>query len=544
MNAAPTPRLDALIIGGDVPDEFLGRHVRERMRLTVGGTTASFPYLRALAMHNGNPDDALQECCRDGLPFVSINAPYLHQYLCAQGLSVDTIPIITGHDEHLREALSKSPRAIVISTTFLPLSAHIDKLAATLKQLSPDSLIIAGGIQIWKSYQHRTLAESGQLPADVVEAVGAHSYFMTEPAETPIDLFVVSPTGERSLATVLHSLRAGDDPRQLPNTAYAADGRWQMGTLVAEPSDDVAVDWSSLPFALPDTFIPVQAGQGCGFDCHFCDFRGLRPLRIRPIDSILAEIRSIPPRHGIRKIYFTDDNLFAYTERTLTMCRAIIDAGMPVRWRGMARVSAITPESAQLLAQSGCVELLLGIESGDPQMLARMGKESSPEAILQGIRLLDEAGVSTKSTSIVGYPGETAQSVGRTVELINAYPTGPRAIHRYLIFRFGVLPLSTVSRPEARARYGLKGYGFDWSHDSMDAAEAEEWLAWMHEQISEEHCPSYPLEVPYLPDVPIAQLSRAVTLRNRLATACREHDAEPSAVDPIGWTQLLDCFRA
>ncbi len=542
MNPSAAQRLDAVIIGGDLPKEFLGRQVREQMRLSVDGTAASFPYLRALARHDGRSEAAYGELTSKGLPFVSINAPYLHQFLEAEGLSVATIPILTGHEQQLAQALARAPRAIIISTTFLPLREHIDKLAAKLKQLAPDALIVAGGIQVWKSYQHRDLAASGQLPADLIDRVGAHSYFMTEPAATPIDLFVVSPSGERTLAALLHDLQHDRDPRPRANIAYAADGQWHIGSIEPEADREVRVDWSRPP--LPDTFIPVQAGQGCGFDCHFCDFRGLRPLKLRDVDSIIAEIRTIPECHGARQLYFTDDNLLAYPTRTLELCQALIDSGLRIRWRGMARVSAITAASAALMARSGCIELLLGVESGDAAMLTRMGKSTTPAAILDGINLLDQAGISTKSTFIVGYPGETADSVANTVALINAYPTGPHAIHRYLIFRFGVLPLAAVSRPAQRARYGLTGYGFEWAHDTMDATEAETWLAWMHEQISLEHCPSYPLEVPFLDDVPIAALSRAVRLRNELAQLCRDTPASPATVAPAKWQALLACFTS
>ena len=145
MSKPGATRLDAVVIGGDLPDEFLGRHVREKMRLNVDGTTASFPYLRALARHDGQSEAAFADLTRQGLPFVSLNAPYLHQFLSGEGLVVETIPILTGNEQRLAAALAQSPRAIIISTTFLPLSEHIDRLAAKLKQLAPASLVVAGG---------------------------------------------------------------------------------------------------------------------------------------------------------------------------------------------------------------------------------------------------------------------------------------------------------------------------------------------------------------------------------------------------------------
>ena len=243
---------------------------------------------------------------------------------------------------------------------------------------------------------------------------------------------------------------------------------------------------------------------------------------------------------GVRRVYFTDDNLFTSRRRAAELCRALIDSKMAMKWRGMVRVGMVDEEIAELMARSGCMEILLGIESGDPGILRRMKKRVTPRQILDGIAWLNRRGINTKSTFIIGFPGETEQTVGRTVDLLNAYPTDGPAVHRYLFFTFAVLPLSEVAGRELRQAYGLEGYGYHWRHATMDSAQASELLAAAQEQLKPQLSPSYVLEVPEMPGLTVEQIKRIYLLRNRLARLDRAGLKEPSGREL--WRRLEESF--
>jgi hypothetical protein len=247
-------------------------------------------------------------------------------------------------------------------------------------------------------------------------------------------------------------------------------------------------------------------------------------MNCRAAASIIEELRTIPPVDGVRRVYFTDDNLFTSRKRLREVCEAMIAADLGVRWRGMLHVNIVDDDTAALMAASGCLEVHLGIESGDPDILKAMGKRTTPDTILQGIATLARHGINTKSSFIVGYPGETAQTVANTVAMVNAYPTDLPAVHRVLLFRFGVLPLARVATPEARAQHGLRGYGFHWSHNTMTSDEADEHLAAAHDAIKPNLSPSYPLEVPELAGMSVDQLKQVFITRTLLARKRRGLD--------------------
>jgi p-methyltransferase len=528
--------LDAIVIAGDAPLEVLGRDEREKMRLTVDGIPASLPFLREYFAAGRDAAKALTAVQTAEAPFVSLNGPFLAQYLESRGFNVAVVPLFSQQRRLLSELLARGPRAVLISTTFLPFAAGIDAIAAAVKAERPDVTVIAGGIQVWKSYRHKLLLDAGQITPDIASAVAGHNYLMDPTRASPVDALIVNEGGEATLAELLLRLRTGQDFRSLDNVAHFSDGRWHINAVRPEPSAEVRVEWSRYLSAPAPVFVPVQSGLGCGFRCTFCDFRGLRSTRYRSTESVLDEIRTIPPHDGVRRVYFTDDNLFATQARAREVCRAVIRSGMRLKWRGMVRIAIVTEEIAHLMAQSGCLEVLLGIESGDPEILRRMRKSVTPDRILTGVQRLAANGIHTKSTFIVGFPGETEQTLRNTVALLNAYPTASPAAHRYLFFTYAVLPLSTAASPELRERYGLRGYGYQWRHDTMNSEEAARRMAAIHDAVRDELSPSYVLEVPELPGLSVDGLKRAFVLRNRLARLRRGQTIpEP---EPALWNEL------
>ncbi|MFC1462046.1 B12-binding domain-containing radical SAM protein [Verrucomicrobiota bacterium] len=512
---------DLLIIAGDTAQDFLGQDLREKMRLAVDGVPASLAFLREYFGSGKDARAAVDAASTNEPPFVSLNGPYLRQYLEDQGFTIGLVPLFTPGKDKLLDLLKSGPSAVVISTTFLPIAAQIDAIAGFVKKHAPDVPVIAGGIQVWKSYQHKLLLDRGAITEDIRGPVCEHNYLMDPARPSPLDVLVVSDSGEHTLARLLERIRDGAPYDDLENIAFVVDGKWRTNPIVPEPCAEFGIDWGRHFDGPTAAYVPVQAGLGCGFRCTFCDFCGLRPVKARSAESIVEEVSTIPPLDGVRRVYFTDDNLFPTKERVKEVCRALIESNLNVKWRGLVRISIVDDEVADLMAESGALEIFLGIESGDPEQLARMRKRTTPGEIISGVGHLAKRGISTKSSFIVGFPGETEKSLQNTVHLLNNYPTDGPAVHRYMFFLFGILPLSEVAAPESRALYDLSGYGWEWSHSTMNARTAGELMATLHDRLKLELSPSYVLESPELPGLDIEDIKRIYVLRNRLVQAER-----------------------
>lgn len=541
MNPASHTRPDCVVISGDLPMEVLGKEIRRQTWLTVDGIPATLSFLDEY-FHNGRQSSRARDTVlRGGQPFVSLNGPYLCQYLAGAGHHAIEVPMFSLYRDRLRDLLDQQPLLVVISTTFLPFAKQIDALADAIKQMAPGAFVVAGGVQIWKSYRHKQLLDAGEITSDIAGAVAEHNYLMDLQRPSPVDLLVVSKRGESTLAEIITCLKTGRDYRSLNNVAWFQDGSWRINPILEHPYNEVSVNWQHVPTGPTRAYFPVQAGLGCGYQCTFCDFKELYPkVNLRLTSSIINEIRTIPEMDGCRRVYFTDDNLFVSKRRAIELCSALIQSGMNIKWRGMFRLSVVDDEVADYMAQSGCVEVLLGVESGDAEILAAMTKRTKPGDILKAVGALNKHGVSTKNMLIVGFPGETEQSVRNTVDILNAYPTDGPGVHRVMFFTFAVLPLAEIANAKNRALHNLVGYGYHWSHNTMDSQRAAELMAWAQNSLKPELSPPYVLEVPEHPGLDIEQIKRVYRLRNQIVRCHAEPD--PVATERQLWTELETCF--
>lgn len=155
----------------------------------------------------------------------------------------------------------------------------------------------------------------------------------------------------------------------------------------------------------------VETGRGCRFSCSFCSITacyraGYHP---RPIADVVEDIRL----SGKKYFFFIDDNVVADPLYAVALCKAIAPLG--IRWAGQGSLTmAKHPELLSWLRKSGCVMLLVGLESLDRENLRQMRKEWS---LLLGERdeligRIHAAGISIYATFVFGFDGDTPATFG------------------------------------------------------------------------------------------------------------------------------------
>lgn len=158
----------------------------------------------------------------------------------------------------------------------------------------------------------------------------------------------------------------------------------------------------------------LYSARGCPYGCTFCaDAR--TKLREETLEQIEAEVEQLESL-GVQAIRIQDDTFTIREDR----CRAIGDilAKHGMRWRATTRVNLRNPDLFHHMADRGCTELGFGIEHGSSRMLKAMAKGTTPEANELGVKMCQDAGMFARAFLMVGFPGETEESLREMEEWV------------------------------------------------------------------------------------------------------------------------------
>jgi anaerobic magnesium-protoporphyrin IX monomethyl ester cyclase len=391
---------------------------------------------------------------------VTLNGIYMHQYLTAHGY--DPVIIQNYATGNLEKLLQESPLAVCISSNFI-LMNDIKIMAEKIKHLAPHVAVIAGGMLVKKAMHAGENLTEGTLK------------FLST-FHKKVDAFVVEAKGEQTLVKLLKAFENGDDLSDVPNLAHFDEKGSVLFTARVEEEihmDQTAIDWHKIPKNYLRHTLPVNSSRGCYYRCRFCTYHWLFPkVHYRSLEVLRRELKAINNLGFIRHVRFTDDNFTARSDRIKAVLRMMIHEKFSFTWSSFARASALTPELVKLMKQSGCEFVDLGLESGSQTILDNMDKRLSCQQSFEAIRLLNEHGIISRGSFIIGYPGETRDTFFETIDFINE--SGLPYYQPYLFY----YTANTLVHEERKA-LNLRGLGLSWAHETMDSVEASRLLMQM-----------------------------------------------------------------
>lgn len=227
--------------------------------------------------------------------------------------------------------------------------------------------------------------------------------------------YTVNGEGEGTFLTLLEEIERG--------TRHATP------MVFRQPSSQ-RVDLDSLP--MPDygffdldlydvpNGVNSELSRGCTAKCTFCEETHFYKYRQRQAGSVLGEVDHLYHHHGINAYWFIDSLVNGNIGELRAFCRGIIASGMKIHWTGYARCDGrMDIDYYRDLADSGCVALSYGCESGSQAVLDAMDKGVTVAEMEQNFRDGAEAGVAAYTNWIVGFPNETALDYVHTLEFIH-----------------------------------------------------------------------------------------------------------------------------
>jgi p-methyltransferase len=402
------------------------------------------------------------------------NGIFLLNYLKKRGYEVALINGFYEERESFRELLAEQPRALLVSTTFILNKKGFRKFTEEIRALAPETPVIVGGPLVYSSYL--LLQRMGEPNYDT-ESPKKDFLFLDVDEEPSVDLYVVSQRGEEILCDALDRVRQGRPFDDLPNTATFDGQSYAFSRRVDELSGslDLEVDWTSLPEAIfRSGSVTMQASNGCPYKCAFCNFvKDRRHTFVKPIDQLVTEMKAVASR-GVRYVRFVDDNFRLGSDDLNEVAQRLVDEDLHLRWMSFFRASTLKNADLDLLHRAGCMEVRLGLESADANILRKMNKRSDPDLYAEAIRRLLAAGIDCAVSFIFGFPGETDETARQTVEFIkNVESPHEEGVLTWSLFPFIMAPLSPIYESTSREKFGLSGYMQDWKHDTMDSEQAK-----------------------------------------------------------------------
>lgn len=284
-----------------------------------------------------------------------------------KGYIVKIIDLTNSHtyDDLITELLNNN---IILAgvTTCTPNFYDTIQIVRDIKKFSPQTKTVLGGPHA--SIQYEQILKM-HLEVDYV-AVGA---------------------GERSMVELIEYLTKNNSFSNVHNIAT----RDYCNKIIINSARDIDQD---LPFPTHGHFYqngkvkmaPVVSTRGCPHNCSFCNsaFSSTDKWVCRPLDSVINEIKRLVEVHKINTVFFTDSNFLASPQRA----RALIEQLLPLNikyWIASRADSLLNFENnLNMMFESGCSLIELGLESGSPSQLKRYNKGITLQENKNAIKLL------------------------------------------------------------------------------------------------------------------------------------------------------------
>ena len=219
----------------------------------------------------------------------------------------------------------------------------------------------------------------------------------------------------------------------LPGVSY-----WKDGKIQHNPEGGVIENLDELPWVtkvykrdldfrnynvpfLLNPFISFYTTRGCPAMCTFClwpqTHSGHR-WRLRSSDDVANEVKyTLENFPGLKEIFFDDDTFNYKKDRTLELCAKL--KKLNFTWSCTSRVTT-DYETLKAMKDAGCRLMIVGYESGDAQILKNIKKGATVDMAKRFTADAHKLGLVIHGDFIVGLPGETHETMRKTIEFAKA----------------------------------------------------------------------------------------------------------------------------
>lgn len=306
------------------------------------------------------------------------------------------------------EFLSESDLFEILSNknfTFVGISAmtlaHYNalKIAEVCKKVNPDCKVILGGLQF------------SFLPLEGIKSKYVDAVLRGE--------------GEFSFVDLIDATERGSKWDDIDGIVYKS----KEGKIIENPPKLIE-DLNSLPFPMYElwpTDIPliprIYTARGCNGGCDYCVvnqfFYG--KYRRRNVENVFKEIQYVVNEMKCTDLLIGDLNLGADRDSIIKLCKLIIENNLNIKWWCQTRAKDLDEEIIAYMYKAGCVQIGIGIESADEEILNSTSSNKTNEkiSIIDLCSLIHSYNMEVQGYFIIGLPGEGLGSAIKTIKSID-----------------------------------------------------------------------------------------------------------------------------
>ncbi|MEZ2336289.1 PhpK family radical SAM P-methyltransferase [Mucilaginibacter sp. RCC_168] len=376
---------------------------------------------------------------------------YLGTFLQRRGKTFEYVNSFQDEKGKLKDILTNCDvKSVGIITTLYVSVFPVLEIMEFIKKYNTSAKVIVGGPYV--STQVRTQDKSDC--EYMFKTIGA-------------DVYVNSSQGEATLVKLIDAINNNTGFAKIKNIHYKEGDNYIITPLEIEDNKlhENTVKWevfSDREFE----HVAVRTAISCPYKCSFCGFpQHAGAYQTTEIEPIIQELDLLAAMPSVKSVHFVDDTFNIPKERFKELLRKMIDRKYKFKWHSYYRCQFSDDETLELMKESGCEGVFLGIESGSNVILKNMDKAATSEQYRSGIGYLKKYGITTFGCFIIGFPGETRETINETIDFIET--TG---LDFYRIQQWYLEPITPIWNQ--KEKYGIKGQSFEWEHDTMDSATA------------------------------------------------------------------------
>ncbi|WP_419175767.1 B12-binding domain-containing radical SAM protein [Desulfosediminicola sp.] len=283
-----------------------------------------------------------------------------------------------------------------------------ERLARMAKEVLPEVKVVFGGVHV-SALKERVLLDY------------------------PVIDYLVVGEGEETLSELLQSPAT---PKLIEGLVY----KDVQGEVCWSGRRKQLLDLDKLPFpayhklaGYPDAYsLPIfnypkvpngscLSSRGCPYACSYCDrsvFK--RTFRYNSADYLYRHMKYLKETYSLKHLNFYDDQFTFNRKRVAEFCELIIAQPLGITFNCAARAEHLDPELLQLMKKAGCWMISLGIETGDPDLLAMHRQNPDLEMLKEKVHMIQSAGIRVKGLLMMGLPGETEKSIEKSKEYVHS----------------------------------------------------------------------------------------------------------------------------